>query len=73
MMKNLHHQMEALPNSESHVKILANAEAVSVYAKTAFADRLIDRKDLYEKGARIVACNNALNAWGTDTNSLPNS
>lgn len=71
LLGNVKNLTRVLEPSEYHVKVLANSEAVKLYAdKTEIKiQRLIE--NLSQTGIRFMACNNSLNALGIEREILP--
>ncbi len=56
--------------SEYNVKVLANSEAVKMYAEKTESKILKLMEKLFQAGIRFIACNNSLNLLGIEREML---
>lgn len=63
VLNNVSNFLNAIDNGKVDVEVLANAEAVKYYEVKQDSNSHLEKlENLFKKGVRFVACNNALNA-----------
>lgn len=64
LLKNVSNLLNAIDSEKVHIEVLANSEAVKYYDISQDLNTDIETmENLYKKGVKFVACNNALSAY----------
>ncbi|MCE5342451.1 MAG: DsrE family protein [Eubacteriales bacterium] len=68
---NVQNLMQALDGADMIVEVLANSEAVTLYANSESQPERQIMRQLSEKGVQFMACNNALRKLNIPKDQLP--
>lgn len=73
LLKNVQNLIKGVDLKNAQIEVLANSEAVELYAGSASDDDKALMQELSKAGIRFVVCNNSLKGMGIAKEQLPPS
>lgn len=71
VLRNVGNLLNGIDNEKLYIEVLANSEAVKYYVENRDSDAIINNmENLYIKGVKFVACNNALMAYEINKDNI---